>query len=375
MAAAARAEVGEDEERSGDERTALGTDATAGVVPLCKFVRTAHIADAGGSGVSRDDLVMSPGDARRLFADGTTIVTVEEKVDGANLGISIDASTGEFRVQNRSHFVNTATARQFRCGQVEFAEAAFRIQQLMRLRSGIDRWLAAHRAELWELLEPGRHVLFGEWCALKHSIWYSRLPDTFLVRIKWRDRMNARHCPADKDQPVHIYTSVAQAFDVFDMRSGRFWSRDRLSRRLATRAPTIVQVPLITQRAFDSVDELIELLKTPSAFRHGSDGADPLASSSAGDCAPLFVEGIVCRVDEQARGEDDEDADRKLRSSDAHQVVTTHRPAVRWGKWLLHRGKIVRPDFVQGMTDHWTKAEPIKNVVRLDGDSDATSWC
>ena len=54
-----------------------------------KFPRTSHILDAatweaadaeGRTAVTRDDLLLTAADAVRLFLDGTTVVTVEEKV-------------------------------------------------------------------------------------------------------------------------------------------------------------------------------------------------------------------------------------------------------------------------------------------------------
>jgi len=82
--------------------------------PMLKFPRTHHLADAGGSAVSRDDLLMSKADCEQFLSLGKSVVTVEEKVDGANLGISIDESTQQIMFQNRSHFVNAATASQWK---------------------------------------------------------------------------------------------------------------------------------------------------------------------------------------------------------------------------------------------------------------------
>ena len=77
-----------------------------------KFPRTHHILDAGGKAVTRDDLLLDDGEIA-LFCNGTTLVWVEEKVDGANLGISI-TKDGKIVAQNRSHFVNSASASQFK---------------------------------------------------------------------------------------------------------------------------------------------------------------------------------------------------------------------------------------------------------------------
>ena len=163
---------------------------------LFKFPRTKHLFDAGGSGVSRDDLLMDPGEEGTFYSlqkskgkgsksraspagSGSRLVAMEEKVDGANLGISVDPETMQFRVQNRSHFVNSKTHRQF---------------------GTLDSWLSEHSEGLFEVLgsEPGCYVLFGEWLYATHSIAYTRLPDYFLAFdlydreaskfLSWRER-------------------------------------------------------------------------------------------------------------------------------------------------------------------------------------------
>ena len=169
--------------------------AASGTVDLYKFPRTKHLFDAGGSGVSREDLLMDKGEENLFYSRATDgggrgktakgqpttgpWVIAEEKVDGANLGISIDADW-RLRAQNRSHFVDSSTHKQF---------------------STLDAWLEAHSSALFQVMEPERHVLFGEWLYAKHSIHYTRLPDYFL------------------------------AFDLYDRRTGVFCSsaeRDRL---------------------------------------------------------------------------------------------------------------------------------------------------
>ena len=136
----------------------------ANKIELFKFPRTKHLFDAGGSGVTRDDLLMDKGEEALFYSSRQDkskqqIVTIEEKVDGANLGISLGKDL-KIRVQNRSHFVDSSSHKQF---------------------STLDTWLEAHSSELYEVLQPERHVLFGEWLYAKHSIHYTRLPDLFLV--------------------------------------------------------------------------------------------------------------------------------------------------------------------------------------------------
>ena len=147
---------------------------------LFKFPRTRHLFDAGGKGVSRDDLVLDQSEEKRFYSSKKSgerrLVAVEEKVDGANLGISIGTDMS-VSFQNRSHFINSKTHRQF---------------------SSLDSWLAEHSSGLYDVLEPGRHVLFGEWLYAKHSIHYTKLPGYFLAFdiydkaesqfLSWRER-------------------------------------------------------------------------------------------------------------------------------------------------------------------------------------------
>lgn len=162
---------------------------------LFKFPRTKHLFDAGGSGVSRDDLLMDPGEEAAFYSrsskgkgrsktssrgdGGVGVVAMEEKVDGANLGITIDVQTLQFKVQNRSHYINSKTHRQF---------------------GSLDSWLSEHSEGLFKVLgsEPGGYVLFGEWLYATHSIAYTRIPDYFLAFdlydrkvgkfLSWRER-------------------------------------------------------------------------------------------------------------------------------------------------------------------------------------------
>ena len=159
-----------------------------------KFPRTRHLFDAGGSGVSRDDLLMDRGEEAVFYSQPATgrggrgrgsqqrqqLVALEEKVDGANLGISMGADW-QLQVQNRSHFVNSKTHSQFSC---------------------LDSWLEDNSAALYEVLESDKLVLFGEWLYAKHSIHYTRLPGYFM------------------------------AFDLYDKKEAKFFSWRERNRRL-----------------------------------------------------------------------------------------------------------------------------------------------
>ena len=123
-----------------------------------KFKRTKHILDAGGSGVSRDDLVMTNKESENFLKN--SMFVIEEKVDGANIGLSIDENL-VIKAQNRSHFVKSTSHKQF---------------------STLDAWIENHSEDLFKILNPpGEYILFGEWLFAKHSIHYSRLPNLFLA--------------------------------------------------------------------------------------------------------------------------------------------------------------------------------------------------
>jgi atypical dual specificity phosphatase len=189
-----------------------------GVPPLvvapagfAKFPRTRHVLDAGGHGVGRDDLLMGGADAARFF-DGESVVSVEEKVDGANLGLSLTAGY-ELRAQNRAHYVTSESAPQFRA---------------------LGGWLDAHGWALCALLKPDDEILFGEWVYARHSLGYARLPGFFL------------------------------AFDLYSKRTNAFASRDELRARLAgLPIPTVRE---LARRPFASAAELLALLESESAY-------------------------------------------------------------------------------------------------------------
>lgn len=119
-----------------------------------RFPHTAHLAWLG-EGQPRHDKLLSPDEVAALLADD---VVVEEKVDGANIGIST-SEAGELRVQNRGHYL-----------EAEGAHPQFR---------PLWPWLAARESVLASALWPDL-ILFGEWCFAVHSVTYDRLPDWFL---------------------------------------------------------------------------------------------------------------------------------------------------------------------------------------------------
>ena len=119
-----------------------------------RFPHTPHLAWLGEA-PPRDDKVLSRSEVDALLAGP---VTVEEKLDGANLGVSMGV-TGVLRFQNRGQYLVTPYTGQF---------------------SRLAGWAAQHTQILEAALPPGL-ILFGEWLAARHSISYTGLPDWFVA--------------------------------------------------------------------------------------------------------------------------------------------------------------------------------------------------
>jgi hypothetical protein len=160
-----------------------------------KFPRTPHLFWLGRT-PPRADKVLSSAEATELLRRP---VALEEKIDGACIGISL-SPTGALRVQNRGSYLDQDSHPQFR---------------------SLWPWLAAHDTALRHALTSD-WILFGEWCFAQHTVYYDALPDWFL------------------------------AFDVYDRQTRRFWSRERRN-ELAQQAG-VATVPFLGRGAFDRGD-------------------------------------------------------------------------------------------------------------------------
>ncbi|WVQ83964.1 hypothetical protein IAT38_006109 [Cryptococcus sp. DSM 104549] len=183
--------------------------AIAGNPHLLKFPRTPHLLDLGAT--TSDDIVLDK------FESLTGNLTIEEKIDGANMGISLDWD-GVIRCQNRSHWVSSADHPQFK---------------------PLDLWIATHSDEIYKMLHqdpqfPERFILYGEWMVAKHSINYTHLPAHFI------------------------------AFDLFDRLTDTFLSRQALSDVL--KGTSIPQVPLIMETNIITRADTLQLLQKQSEF-------------------------------------------------------------------------------------------------------------
>jgi hypothetical protein len=167
-----------------------------------KFPHTPHLLWLGKS-PCREDKVLLPEEAR-TFVEGE--VVVEEKVDGTNVGFSLD-ERGTLRVQSRGNYLTRGGHPQFQ---------------------PLWPWVETRRSALTALLQRGL-ILFGEWCFAQHSVSYNRLPDWFL------------------------------GFDVYEPSVSRFWSSDRRDRLLHDF--DLASVPRLAQGRF-SIEHLVAFIAT-----------------------------------------------------------------------------------------------------------------
>ena len=221
-----------------------------------KFPHTPHLIWLG-EGAPREDKIMSPAEAAEFLAQP---VVIEEKVDGANLGLSV-AADGRIRAQSRGNYL--APGR---------SHAQW---------NPLWPWLARRGPSLVAVLGAER-MLFGEWCHARHTIAYDALPDWFL------------------------------AFDVFEPRSGLFWSTDRRNTLAAD----------------------LNLATVPEVFRgHATLRALPkLVKTSVLGAARM--EGIYLRTEAHGR--------------------------------LLGRAKVVGVEFKQRIEAHWTRRALIPNHLAVE---------
>lgn len=220
-----------------------------------RFPHTPHLAWLS-EGSPRDDKVLSPNEVTALLAGD---VVVEEKLDGANVGFSL-APDGRLRAQNRGQYLAEPHAGQF---------------------ARLPAWLAQHGEGLRSVLTPNL-ILFGEWCAARHSLDYAALPDWFLL------------------------------FDVYDRTADRFWSTPRRN-ELASSAGLVTVPQFLHGKA--TVLTLKKLVTdTVSHYRAGA------------------LEGVVIRRESADWCE----ARAKLVRPDFTQAIDTH-----WRKRALEWNRIV----------------------------------
>lgn len=218
-----------------------------------RFPHTPHLAWLG-RGMPRDDKVLSSAEVEELLASN---VVVEEKLDGANLGLSL-APDGSLRAQNRGQYLTKPYTGQF---------------------TKLPAWLIQHDEALRAVLTPDI-ILFGEWCAARHTLDYAALPDWFLL------------------------------FDVYDAHACRFWSSAR--RNALAHSVKLTTVPQVGfgRYTFASLKNL--LADSSSHYRDGD------------------LEGLVIRRESAQWC----DSRAKLVRPDFTQAIEDHwrKRAIQWNR-------------------------------------------
>ncbi len=171
-----------------------------------KYPRTLHLE---GSRLQPGDEDLS---AVRFEKVRGRHLVVEEKMDGANSGVSFDPD-GCLHLQSRGHFLVGGPR-----------EKHFNL---------FKKWGAAHANALYEVL-GSRYVMYGEWLYAKHTVFYDLLPHYFME------------------------------FDIFDTQTERFLSTSA-RRRMLDGLP-VVSVSVLTEGKFQTLESLSGWVR-PSRFK------------------------------------------------------------------------------------------------------------
>ncbi len=184
-----------------------------------------------------------------------TYCVIEEKLDGANAGLSLDDS-GRLRLQSRGH-VLVGGARE-------------------KHWDLFKQWARTHEAALAARLGGGL-TLYGEWLYAKHTTFYDELPHFFLE------------------------------FDIRDA-SGAFWSTARRREHLA--GSPVASVPVIWEGIVEQPAKLPALvarsLYKSAAWRDrlraaaAAAGVDPERAALETDPSDL-AEGLYVKVEDPQR--------------------------------------------------------------------------
>lgn len=216
-----------------------------------KYPRTPHLTGSK----------LQPGDedmAKIPFSDleGRHCV-VEEKVDGANSGISFGPG-GRLLLQSRGHYLAGGS----------------REWQFDRFKA----WAHAHAHEFHQVIGE-RYIIYGEWVLVKHTIFYNALPGYFLE------------------------------FDILDLETDDFLDTPR-RRELLKKLTFVASVPTLFEGKLKDAKQLTALAG-PSRFIHGrhmaqlrdmvaKDGQDADLVQHQTDQTSL-MEGLYVKIEEEGK--------------------------------------------------------------------------
>ena len=119
---------------------------------IYKYPRTRHIEGSRKQSGDEDLKSVAFDEVRGRY------LVLEEKVDGANCGISFGAD-GRMYLQSRGHFLNGG-----------YGERQFDLFKM---------WAGCFEERLRQLLGK-RYIMYGEWLYAKHTVFYDSLPHYFM---------------------------------------------------------------------------------------------------------------------------------------------------------------------------------------------------
>ena len=207
-----------------------------------KYPRTHHIRGSR----------LQPGDDDHAATPFDTLagrpLIVEEKLDGANAGLSFEH--GALRVQSRGHYLTG--------GHRERHFALFKT------------WAQTHQTALYARLGD-RYVMYGEWLYARHSVYYDRLPHYFLE------------------------------FDLLDRDTGAWLDTPRRHALLA--GGPVLSVPVLHRGPLPTVETLAALIG-PSLYKSPTWKQSLRQAATEGECARRStVERVVAETDRSDHAE------------------------------------------------------------------------
>lgn len=258
-----------------------------------KYVRTPHIKGSRFQHGDHDLEAVPWTDLSKKH------LVVEEKVDGANVGISFDVD-GNLFLQSRGHYLKGGPR-----------EKQFEI---------FKQWAICHQESLYCTL-GSRYVLYGEWMAAKHTIFYDALPHYFME------------------------------FDVLDTITNTFL--DTTSRKHLLRDLKIVSVRVLYTGIVDDIKTLSNMIGPSAFFSIDSDQRQN----------KFLVEAVKCGFISSLSNDDSCYA---LKTGDWSPMM--EGLYIKWEEDGIVKGryKYVRESFTNSIIDqemHWMKRPIVKNLL------------
>ena len=128
---------------------------------LPEYPKTPHLPFKPN--MAQGDVAVDMTAARIIFEQP---VVIEEKIDGASVGIC--AENGNPIIRNRDHILKKGFMRKKKDTTAK-----------MQFRS-IWNYYYEHRKGFEEIFEAGPYSVYGEWMLAQHGLFYDKLPDWFI---------------------------------------------------------------------------------------------------------------------------------------------------------------------------------------------------